>query len=721
CDIYINEYTFPVDSGKVLKNIHIVGSCADYTGVVVKPDGTVDYSKATDASNIEWSDGMYGSMVYAMTAVTKDSDLRTVLSEKLDAIEGKEITESDINYITAILNQAKTLNVDLGETGTRAQAAVDAYADVIDSKVTLYEKVDIAPYANQAAYAKVGDAAYEKQPTIGKAYMQNTLVKNEDGSYPYAYIDTGISVDHFKYFGNNNGVDSYWNNWTKFHSADGNTIYPTWGTWETGKTTNTMTFFDIPYLMNVKTNAYTNIDTGAEDTKMKGVDVNINDGYYNELKILSTASNPVLQKDKRYSRWNNMSKLALKLDYADGSYDVVDYMVNEKAAEHSLASNSRIIENIKTNNNNDRTADETAVRIDPKTPKVTSYDKNGTPTVKKEAAELTQEDWWNGFAAWTISLQKLTEDWESTTCFTDNFKNYNTNKAIMATMNALSEQQKNDWIDGTTPRYSFLNSAGSMAGINVFTVPVDSSKVLVNVHFVGSLADKDGVRVDEHGNVIYSSSNEIANGCGAYNNSIWAMTAVTNKKNVKSGFKAALAAAESAQEVTCEMVASLKGAYAQMVENNYIIDDDLLSSYNQIVSGFGGTLKSDMLQATDGNAFIDIFDQYVRLGYTADAEIMTKKSDFFSNMPAYLYNVTVSANAVSAKFKAFDEKTNGVLVAAAYDVNGNMIECKVESDVETGNTAYTLCFDTDITGKTIKLFALSDFAKIEPLALKFVR
>ncbi len=728
---YINEYTFPVDNTKVLESVHIVGANADYDGVRFKADGAVDYATwSTDAnryyanadgrSNGKW-EGMYASMVYGMTAVTKDSDLKTALSTKLENL-GAEVTESDINDIKAILEQAKTLGVDLGEIGTRAQAVVDAYADVIDSKTTLYEKIDIAPYANQAAYAKVGDTVYEKHPTIGKAYMQNTLAGNENGSYPYAYVDTGISVDHFKYFSNNNGMDSYWNNWTKSHSDDGNTnIYPTWGTWEPGKTTNTMTFFDVPYLMNVKTNAYTNIDTGAEDAKMKGVDVNINEGYYNELKILSTASNPVLQNDKRYSRWNNMSKLALKLDYADGSYDVVDYMVNEKAAEHSLASNLRIIEKIKTDNFNDRTADETAVRIDPKTLRITSYDKNGTATVKQEAAELTQKDWWNGFAAWTISLQKLKEDWESETCFMDGFKNYNTNKAIMSTMNGLSEQQKNNWIDGTTPRYSFWTAAGSMAGINVFTVPVDSSKVLVNVHFVGSLADNDGVKVDKNGNVIYSSSNEIANGSGAYNNSIWAMTAVTNKKNVKSGFKEALAAAESAEEVTFEMVASLKGAYAQMVENNYEIDENLLSSYNQIVSGFGSSLKNDMLKAADENAFIDLFDRYVQLGYTTDAEIMTKKSDFFSNMPAYLYNVTVSANAVSAKFKAFDEMISGVLVAAVYDKNGNMIECKVESGAETGNTACTFCFDTDTTGKTIKLFALSDFAKIEPLALRFVR
>ena len=59
-------------------------------------------------------------------------------------------------------------------------------------------------------------------------------------------------------------------------------------------------------MMNVKTNAYTNIDTGAEDTKMKGVDVNINDGYYNELKILSFLDHSFIVKtdgfaqDERY-------------------------------------------------------------------------------------------------------------------------------------------------------------------------------------------------------------------------------------------------------------------------------------------------------------------------------------------------------------------------------------------------------------------------------------
>lgn len=558
--------------------------------------------------------------------------------------------------------------------------------------------------------------------------MTNTLAElNESGAYPKAYIKTGISIDHFKYFSNENGVEPKdYNNWTDI-SNSGEKSIPSWGTWETGKTTNTLTFRDIPYLMNVETNAYTNIDTGAADSKMKGVDVDINDGYYKELKILSTASNPVLQNAEEYKNWNNMSKLALKLDYADGSYDVVDYMVNEQAAEHSLAIvNNKIIENIKTNNTKDRNSDDTAVRTDPKTPKITSYDKDGQSEVKQQSAELTQEDWWNGFAAWSISAQKLESDWES------KFGSgsaatypcslwYQTNKDILATLNSLTDEQRETWINGTTPRYKFGADAGAKAGINVFTVPVDNSKVLVNVHFVGSLASNDGVQVDENGNVIYSPDNAIANGSGAYNNSIWAITAVTTKKDVKTGFKTALNNAQNAGEnVTAEMIADLKGAYAQMIENSYEIDNDSLSAYTKIINDFGVNMKAKILSVSDSQAFIELFDKYLELGYSADDAINTKRAEFYGDMPAYLYSVSVGEKSVSAKLKSFTEsEVSGVLIAAVYDANGNMLECKVENNAVSGNAVHTLTFDSSTEDRKVKLFALNNFVNIEPLAVKF--
>ncbi len=712
-DIYINEYTFPVDSGKVLKNIHIVGSCADYTGVIVKQDGTVDYSNAYAASNINWSEGMYGSMVYAMTAVTKDSDLQSVLSTKITAL-GDTVTETDIKDIKAILDQANALGADLGEVGIQAQAIINKYTDDLDSQVTVYEKVDITPYANQAAYAKVGDLAYSKTPDIGSMYQSSDKT----------YVPIGVSVDHFKNFGNQDGIPhDYFNNWTGLD--DKIKVLPAWGTWETGETKNTLTFRDIPYLMNVATDAYTNINTGADEFKMTGVNVDIKDGYYNELKIMSTATNPVLQKAKGYKNWNNMSKLALKLDYADGSYDVVDYMVNEQAAEHSLSVNNaqiKIIDKIKTNN---KTGENSSENIDPQSPGITSYNKDGNKTIKQERGELNQGAWWNGFKTWSISLQNLELDWATKfgynangTTYTYNL-NYQTNKDIKATLDNLSEDARNKWIAGTEKRYMYGASAGKDTGINVFTVPVDNSKVLVNVHFVGSLASNDGVQVDKNGNVIYSQENAIANGSGAYNNSIWAVTAVANKKDIKAGFKAALKTAQNAEKVTAEMIANLKGAYAQMNENGYEIDTESTAAYNAIVAEFGTAMKADLLNAADSNTFIGLYDKYVELGYTVDNEITAKKNTLCLNMPAYFIETAVNGKTMSARLKSFDAtNVSGVLVAAVYDANG-MIECKVENGVTSGNTVHTFNFDSNTDGKTIKLFALNDFAGIEPLALRF--
>ncbi len=523
-DYYIGEYDFPIDNTRVLKSIHVVGASADFDGVRLKADGTADYATYnTDkdryyANKADKQEGMYASVVYAMTAVTKDSDLKSVLSAKLDAVRAAgTITQSDIIDISAILKQAKKLGIELSEA------------------VELYEKTDIKPYANQAAYAKVGDLAYDKRPTVGTVYMDDTLSElGENDKYPKAYIKTGVSIDHFKNFGDGNGREpSAYTNWTGYFGHEKTT--PTWGNWESGKTTNTLTFRNIPYLMNVETDAYTNIDTGANDVKMTGVDVDINDGYYNELKILSSASEPVLQKAEAYKNWNNMSKLALKLDYDDGSYDVVDYLVNEIAATHSMNNSTANNPNAIINNIINKNAADAEIENklqNPQTMKITSYDQYGNSTVKQEPTELTQANWWNGFDVWTVSAQKLESDWASKfqrgpvatyPCSTW----YKTNQDILSTIENLTEEQRINWINGTEPRYMYGTNSGAKAGINVFTIPVDFTKMLVNVHFVGSLASNDGVQVDKNGKVIYSTDNEIADGKGAYNNSIWAMTAVT--------------------------------------------------------------------------------------------------------------------------------------------------------------------------------------------------
>ena len=167
------------------------------------------------------------------------------------------------------------------------------------------------------------------------------------------------------------------------------------------------------------------------------------------------------------------------------------------------------------------------------------------------------------------------------------------------------------------------------------------------------------------------------------------------------------------------MIANLKGAYAQMNENGYEIDTESTAAYNAIVAEFGTAMKADLLNAADSNTFIGLYDKYVELGYTVDNEITAKKNTLCLNMPAYFIETAVNGKPMSAKLKSFDAtNVSGVLVAAVYDANG-MIECKVENGVTSGNTVHTFNFDSNTDGKTIKLFALNDFAGIEPLALRF--
>ncbi len=135
-DIYINEYTFPVDSEKILKNIHIVGSCADYTGVKVKQDGTVDYSNAHAASNINWSDGMYGSMVYAMTAVTDKSVIKESAKKSvqnlIDANPGINIAED-----AALLAELNNIIDSYSAYGISAEDILSEYKPQIsDLRIT---------------------------------------------------------------------------------------------------------------------------------------------------------------------------------------------------------------------------------------------------------------------------------------------------------------------------------------------------------------------------------------------------------------------------------------------------------------------------------------------------------------------------------------------------------------------------------------------------------
>lgn len=298
-DYYINEYTVPVNSGKKLKNIHVVGSCANYLGIETDSDGNVIYSKSYGNNKT----GIYGSMVYAITAVTDTDTLTQSLNAAVAEIEqakanGNEITKEMIEKVTAIADEITAL----GKTVPADMAAkIKEYKEEYEGSLVLNNNksvtVDLTENgANVALSAKQGDTGYQAR-----------LLRSS----------TGIDVDRFKQLVDRNGgkLITAKNKELKWNSE-----------WTDGQTTNTLKFGDTDYYFDLSCGGKkTFIRTGEKEYWDKGADIKLEKGYYDNIKILASAGQPKLMEyNNNDQNWAEMSKLAVKLDYADGTWDIID-------------------------------------------------------------------------------------------------------------------------------------------------------------------------------------------------------------------------------------------------------------------------------------------------------------------------------------------------------------------------------------------------------------
>ena len=299
-DYYINEYTVPVNSEKKLNNIHVVGSCANYLGIETDSDGNVIYSESYGNNKT----GIYGSMVYAITAVTDTDTLTQRLNAAVAEIEqaknnGDEITEAMIEKATAIADEITAL----GKTVPADMAAkIKEYKEEYERDLVLNNNksvtVDLTENgANVALSAKQGDTGYQADLLRGS---------------------TGIDIDRFKQLANRDGgkLKIAKNKELKWNSE-----------WTDGQTTNTLKFGDTDYYFDLSSGGKkTFIRTGEKEYWNNGANIKLEQGYYNNIKILASAGQPNLHKfkDNDYETWGEMSKLAVKLDYADGTWDVID-------------------------------------------------------------------------------------------------------------------------------------------------------------------------------------------------------------------------------------------------------------------------------------------------------------------------------------------------------------------------------------------------------------
>ncbi len=298
--VSINEYTVNVDSSKILKNIHLVGSAAAPYNITYD-NGTGNIVYSTDYSR---NNGMYNSTVYAITAVTDTDTLTQSLNAAVAEIEqakanGNEITKEMIEKVTAIADEITAL----GKTVPADMAAkIKEYKEEYDRSLVLNNNksvtVDLTENgANVALSAKQGDTGY-----------QASLLRSS----------TGIDVDRFKQLVDRNGgkLKIAKNKELKWNSE-----------WTDGQTTNTLKFGDTDYYFDLSCGGKkTFIKTGEKEYWDKGADIKLEQGYYDNIKILASAGQPVLYKykDNDYNTWGEMSKLAVKLDYADGTWDIID-------------------------------------------------------------------------------------------------------------------------------------------------------------------------------------------------------------------------------------------------------------------------------------------------------------------------------------------------------------------------------------------------------------
>ena len=129
-EYYINEYTVPVDSRKVLKNIHVVGSCANYLGVELDNENNVIYSSKYGNNG----NGIYGNVIFAITAATDLDIVKETCQEKissfLDDNKGKNIAEDG-----ALCNELNKIISAYTEIGLDAAQILQDYKPTVQNLV----------------------------------------------------------------------------------------------------------------------------------------------------------------------------------------------------------------------------------------------------------------------------------------------------------------------------------------------------------------------------------------------------------------------------------------------------------------------------------------------------------------------------------------------------------------------------------------------------------
>ena len=332
-----------------------------------------------------------------------------------------------------------------------SMVVANAVAVLAEENETLYKTIDISSVANQAIFAKAGDADYH-----ANAY---------DNGY-------ALNIDDFKSLVNRDGG--------ALKTAKGKSI--AWKNQWQEDGVNTLDFGGVPYVMDVEKNKEVALSTAysnknSKDYHLTGADIAI-DGIYTSLKILAAAPNANANNTLRYNggypdtewkKWGNWSKLAVKLDYEDGSSEIKEMLTRQPCWGINSSS-----------------ADAT---VFPGTISKTDGSDKISQGSMPDGSEVNHDNWWNGFGK----------------------------------MFTLAKNSSNTYVEQGYV-YDYY--------INEYTVPVNSEKKLTNIHVVGSCANYLGIETGSNGKVIYDESYG-NNKTGLYASTIYAITAERDLSVIK--------------------------------------------------------------------------------------------------------------------------------------------------------------------------------------------
>ena len=336
---------------------------------------------------------------------------------------------------------------------TTNAATISLADEIADETQIKYECIDLEEkgLTNQAIFASEGDEGYHAD-AYGNGYALN--------------------IDDFKKLVNRNK--------SPLTTAKGKSI--AWKNEWVEDGINTLEFGGVPYVMDVKKNKEVVLSTAYSNKHSKnysetGSDISM-DGLYTALKILAAAPNGNANNTLRdiggypeseWKKWNNWSKLAVKLDYDDGSCEIKEMLTRQPSWDVNSSNSSNT--------------------VFPGTISKTDGSEEINQGTMPDGSEVIHDNWWNGFG------RMFTLDSGGTGKF-------------------LTQRYVYDYY------------------INEYTVPVDSKKVLKNIHIVGSCANYLGIELDDEQNVIYSSSYG-NNGNGIYASTVYAITAETDLNIIK--------------------------------------------------------------------------------------------------------------------------------------------------------------------------------------------